>query len=524
MCFAQCSFPTALNGRLLLYSFEPSVSKEATVLHITLTFQGGLEGIATLELPSTWAGEIHLYNAVTHLHAVSADTIIDDTAEPQTKIVRFQPGKTVTFAYDLVKDWHGALRHPMEFRAVLEPGYFEFRAGNGLVHPKLDDPAAVTVNLEWKLPESWALATSFGANQRCQSFSGTWKPVEDALFTAGDFRIHHFEIEGQPAVLAVRGQWRFTDDEAILDLQKVIAMVRDFWHDNNFPYYLITLKPFDTERDNSDGTALTNAFWLYLSRQDNFSDQLVTLAHETFHAWNPGLMGDLLRPIPWFTEGFTRYYGNLLVYRAGLSTLPAYLDGTNRSLRQYPQSSDPDARGRILAQWLDGRIRQASNNKRSLDNLMFDLLKRRNRPLTQARILKTAGRFLPPTARLQLRQAVDKNADLSAFNALALGPCVRVAIDEVRPFDLGFDFAASQAAHRVIGVKLGGEAHNAGLEDGQRLSGWSVHNDQPDKPARFSVETQGGVKKIEYLPRGKPIKVPQYHLEQNCRVTGRAGE
>jgi hypothetical protein len=58
------------------------------------------------------------------------------------------------------------------------------------------------------------------------------------------------------------------------------------------------------------GSEFTNAFWMYVSRQDSFADRLPQLAHESFHAWNPHRMG--LRPngepIDWFTEGFTDYY------------------------------------------------------------------------------------------------------------------------------------------------------------------------------------------------------------------------
>ena len=133
--------------------------------------------------------------------------------------------------------------------------------------------------------------TSDHGTDRCQSHTGPWTDAHDALFAAGDFRIHNFQIGKRAAVLAVRGVWTFTDDEAIADLQRVVSIVRDFWHDDRFPYFLVTLKAFDQDQGSSDGTALTNAFWLYLSRKDPFSAQLTTLAHETFHAWNPRKMG-----------------------------------------------------------------------------------------------------------------------------------------------------------------------------------------------------------------------------------------
>lgn len=35
---------------------------------------------------------------------------------------------------------------------------------------------------------------------------------------------------------------------------------REFWHDDNFPYFLVTLKPFDNDSGQGDGSAFTNAF------------------------------------------------------------------------------------------------------------------------------------------------------------------------------------------------------------------------------------------------------------------------
>ena len=111
-------------------------------------------------------------------------------------------------------------------------------------------PSQVTVNFEFqKLPQAWSVATSFAASDnfvdRCQSYSGTWLHVLDALFAAGDFRIRRFRIGERPAVLAVRGQWMFSDEQAIADIQRTVSVVRDFWHDDNFPYFLVTLKPYD---------------------------------------------------------------------------------------------------------------------------------------------------------------------------------------------------------------------------------------------------------------------------------------
>jgi predicted metalloprotease with PDZ domain len=464
-------------------------------------------------------------HAVKYLRALSPDTSISDTATPDAATIRYRQNGEVALTYDLVKDWTGPLVYPFQFHPVLMPNYLEINGANALVHPKLEARSLVTSNFDWqKLPTDWALATSFGTTAgpegRCQSYSGPWRAVETALFAAGEFRIHHFQIASQPAVLAVRGQWTFTDEEAVADIQKAVSIVRDFWHDHNFPYFLVTLKPYDIGKGSSDGSEFTNAFWMYLSPPDSISALLPVLAHETFHGWNPRRMGYTTggteTSLKWFSEGFTQYYGYLLSYRSGLMTLPAYLERINGYLRDYAKSTDPDVRGPVIALWLDGEIRRESQGEHSLDNVMFDMVRKgKDTELTEARILETADRYLSADVRRQLGQAIEPGAMIPVPDASALGACVRVSIDRVPVFVLGFDFEASMAAHRVTAVKEDGPAFKAGLRDGQELNGWSVYNNQPDRLATFHIDTAMGHQTIQYYPR-ETTTAPQYHLDQRA--------
>lgn len=404
------------------------------------------------------------------------------------------------------------------------PDYLELTGDNALVHPKFPVDAMMTVHFDWsKLPAGWVLATSFGTSsdsgERCQSYSGSLSAVQQAVFAAGVFRIHHFRIGAQPAVLAIRDQWTFSDDEAIADIQKAVGVVRDFWHDHNFPYFLVTLKQFDNDSGSGDGSAFTNAFWLYLSRKDSISDQMQVLIHETFHIWDPRRMGSPSTPedwkaIEWFREGFVSYYGYLLALRAGFIQLPAYLESVNRDLRMFPGSHSSYVRGRIIALWLDSQIRNDSGGSSSLDTVMFDMVNESARPLTETRILETAGHYLSPTSRTELVRAIRPDSSIS-LPENALGPCARGSVDRVPTFDLGFDLGASTSGGRITAVEPNGPAFHAGLRNGQQLSGrLSVYNNEPDKPAIVTVQTSEGQKPIEYYPRGKPIAVMQYQLDQ----------
>lgn len=519
--FSQCRFPAAGTGRILTYTFDPELAATGTVLHVSLKFRDG-QAIEELEVPTGWAGET--LHGLRNLRALSADTIISDTTSVGNKTIRHPPDQEVELAYDLMKDWTGRFRHPAEFHGTLMPDYLELTGDTALVHPKLPADARVTVHFDWStLPSAWVLATSFGTSSssdgRCQSFSGTWIAVQHALFAAGVFRIHQFKIGTQPGVLAIRDQWTFSDEEAIAQIQNAIGVVRDFWHDHNFPYFLVTLKQFDNDSGSGDGSSFTNAFWMYLSRNDSISDQIPVLIHETFHEWDPRRMGPRSSPedwreIEWFREGFVSYYGYLLALRAGLIQLPAYLDNLNSDIRIFPTSTSAYVRGRVIALWLDQQIRKDSGGKKSLDAAMYDMVNEAAKPLTEGRILETVGRYILPPSRTELARILQPNASIS-LSENGLGPCVRGSIDQVPTFDLGFDLPASMATGSITGVEADGPALQAGLRNGQRLSGrLSVHNNQPEKAVIVTVQTSDGQKAIEYYPRGKPIAVMQYHLDQ----------
>ena len=517
---AQCTFSASGSGRTLIYRF----AADPPVLHATLEFPGGAKGRETVEVPAEWAGE-KLHN-ILNLHAVSKGATLSDTDTPGEKILRYPPNQHVILAYDLVQDWSGPLNHPLQFHGVLQPQYFEINGENALVYPGMDPQTPVSVFFDWsKLPSDWALATSFGASSgsrdRCQSYTGEWRSVTEAVFAAGDFRLHDFQIGPRPAVLAIRGKWTFTDDDVIAELQKTIGMEREFWHDDNFPYFLVTWKPFDVDHGSGDGSAFTNAFWIYMSRLDALSSQVGQIAHENFHEWNPGRMGALPESssqVAWFTEGFTRYYADDLLNRARMLRLHVYLDGLNRDLVLFPRSTDPYGRGRVIAFWLNEQIRRNTKNRSSLDNVMFDLVRDNDRRLTQKRVLATIDRYLSRPARRQLEQAV-QNGGVLQMPPDAFGACAQLSMDKLVLFDLGFDFPVSMKAHRVTGVRPDGPAFRAGLRDGQALQGWSVYNDQPDKEARLDIRVDGAKKSIRYYPRGETVTMPQYHVRQDARCS-----
>jgi len=147
---------------------------------------------------------------------------------------------------------------------------------------------------------------------------------------------------------------------------------------------------------------------------------------------------------------------------------------------------------------------------------MYEMVNEAARPLTESRTLDTAGRYLSANSRTELARVIQPDSPISLAPS-ALGPCVHGSLDQVPAFDLGFDLGASTAAGAIAGVEPAGPAFQAGLRNGQRLSGrLSIYNNEPEKAAIVTIRSGDARKTIEYYPHGKPISVMQYHLDQKA--------
>lgn len=541
--FGQCTFTDHGPGTRVKvkYVFEPVVAGGKTTMRIMLEFQGGRNGEAELEVPSSYAGQTDLGKAFTDLKAVSEQTMISDTPSPSKKKVHFPPNIPVRISYELVKDWTGPLNSGTRFRPVLEPDYFQLLADTALIKPALKRTAIVDAQFVWAhLPAGWSLATSFATDDPCQHFHGSWNKVKTALFVGGDYRIYHTSVMEKPLSFAIRGKWSFTDQEWISRVQEIIASERAFWHDNDFPYYLVTLSPLDQQGGSTGGSAYTDSFMMHLSRNGSLSYvTLSILAHETFHIWNPyKIGGGSGGALYWFQEGFTVYYTDRMLFRAGMLSFPEYVERTNEKIRQYELSparnisnKDLTARyekdrslsrvpyehGMMVAQWLDWRIREHSRNRVSLDAMMFELVQHGQDAkfrLTNHGLLQIAGEYLDRGDRQLLRRFVEKGETIPVPES-ALGPCVRLETDEIPEFELGMDAEILRDKNIVANVKPGSEAFKAGLRDGQKIVRTSVYWNDTSKLVKLTVRAADGDHAFEYYPRGPLRNIPQFHLDSS---------
>jgi len=185
-------------------------------------------------------------------------------------------------------------------------------------------------------------------------------PVELGAFWSAEFR-----AGGVPHRVVVAGAAAgFDADRLVADMQKICESQIRFWHERKrppFKNYLFLLNAVD---DGYGGLEHRNSTALIASRRDlprlgearqgeGYTTLLGLISHEYFHTWNV----KRLRPaefahyeykqenytqLLWFFEGFTSYYDDLLLRRAGLIDDAIYLKLLTKTCNQVLQTPGRD--------------------------------------------------------------------------------------------------------------------------------------------------------------------------------------
>ncbi len=224
-------------------------------------------------------------------------------------------------------------------------------------------------------PASWRMATGLRANKVNKRGFGSYVaanydelvdcPVEMGDFWSAEFKacgvVHQFVVAG--ATPSLDGQRLLTDAQKICETQ-----IR-FWHGKGKPPHDRYVFMLWAVGEGYGGLEHRNSTALICNRNDlprtghkggeGYTTLLGLISHEYFHTWNV----KRLRPhefarydysqenyteLLWFFEGFTSYYDDLLLCRAGLVDHSQYLKLLNKTINQVLQT--PGRRVHTVAQ------------------------------------------------------------------------------------------------------------------------------------------------------------------------------
>jgi predicted metalloprotease with PDZ domain len=186
--------------------------------------------------------------------------------------------------------------------------------------------------------------------------------LADTPFEIGNFWRGSFKVRGVLHEFVVSGAMPSFDGERLLaDTKKIVATEMQFWHGQEtkppFEKYVFMLNAVD---DGYGGLEHRNSTALICSRRDlprlgspkqteGHTTLLGLISHEYFHTWNVKRLKpkEFLRydytqenytQMLWFFEGFTSYYDDLMLRRAGLIDNAQYLRLLSKAINQVQQT------------------------------------------------------------------------------------------------------------------------------------------------------------------------------------------
>jgi predicted metalloprotease with PDZ domain len=332
-----------------------------------------------------------------------------------------------------------------------------------LLEPHAIRPHEVQIVLpaEWKISITGLPAAADGAANHY--LAPDYDTLVDSPIVAGNPAVYEFEVDGKKHYLVNQGEGGIWDGpRSAQDVEKIVREASRFWGGLPYEKYVF----FNLLTDSGGGLEHRNSCTLMASRwrastREGYAGWLSLVGHEYFHAWNV----KRLRPIElgpfdyenenytqglWIAEGFTDYYGPLLVRRAGLVTDGEYLREVSGGIRELqttpgrlvqpvdaasydawiklyrPDENTPNTaisyytKGAIIAFVLDAKIRHLTNGAKTLDDVMRLAFQRFSGPkgYTLEEFRKTVEEVAGTDLRDWWHKTVDTTDELDYTEAL----------------------------------------------------------------------------------------------------------
>ncbi|HVT38985.1 MAG TPA: PDZ domain-containing protein [Gemmatimonadaceae bacterium] len=479
----------------------------ARTLAVTMTFQVSSTEPVILALPAWSPGHYTLLwfaGRVSRFRAESDGRPLEwRKRDFQTWSIRPRAAGAVRVSFDYAAD---AVDRAV---AWTSPNFAFFNGTNLFLYPVgrgFDWPARVAVRTE----RDWRVTTGMDPAGAPNVFSATnYHDLVDMPFYVGRFDLDSAQAADRWIRFALYPAGAMTAarrDRTLGWLQKLVPAQAAIFGDVPFRNYTVFVR--------SDTVVNFGGLEHQSSQIDEVTSSVLDgnlsglFSHELFHAWNVKRLrpADLVpyryddaQPTPWLwvSEGVTDYYGTIALSRAGISDSTAAFDQvaswianidgvpatavSDASLSAWIGSRDGSGglyypKGALTGFLLDVLIRDASNNRHSLDDVMrqlYDSTYKRGRGFTSddwwsavARNAGTSGAkatFLAFASRY-----VEGREPLPVDSVLSLA-ALRVERTTIREPRFGVTTRTDSSGVEVTSIVPGGAASMSGLRVGDRL-------------------------------------------------------
>ncbi|MDO1502350.1 PDZ domain-containing protein [Winogradskyella maritima] len=490
-------------------SFDNLAHHEA---NINITFSGLPSGHAEIRMPRSSPGRYAIHEFAKNVYNVKftdaeGNALEAERPDPYSWAVKNHDG-TVNVSYTLyanradgtysqIDETHAHLNMPATFMYAPSLANNDFK---------------ITFNLPEGL--NWKVATQL-------------KPLEDNTFMAEDLQyfmdspteisdhmVREFDVDGQTIKFALHHNGTAEEfDQYISDTEKIVLQQKVIFEElPKFDYGVYTFLGCYMPNVSGDGMEHRNSTILTSTRSLANGGQkrnLGTVSHEFFHCWNverirpaslepfdftkANMSGEL-----WFAEGFTSYYDDLTMTRAGITSQEDYiksLTGTFNYVWNFPgrqffnpiemsyQAPFVDAAtavddinrnntfisyysyGSMLGLALDLSLREKGLNLDDYMKLVWETYGKPFKPYTVSDLHETLNTYAGKDFGDAFFNSYIYKSEMPDFQRLFKTVGVAMETDENKPA-FGMRLRNNQI---VSNTAIGSSAYDAGLEKGDKI-------------------------------------------------------
>lgn len=208
--------------------------------------------------------------------------------------------------------------------------------------PELSDRK---IEVDFKLREdlNWKIATQLPLVSGTTYSAPNLYYFMDSPTEISNFHLREFKVNSKTIQLALHHTGTNEETDAYFEnVKKVVLAEKEVYGElPNFDYGTYTFLACYVPNASGDGMEHRNSTILTSKRslaKGGMERNIGTVSHEFFHAWNvERIRPKALEPFNftaanmsgelWFAEGFTSYYTNLILCRAGIITPEKYIEG-----------------------------------------------------------------------------------------------------------------------------------------------------------------------------------------------------
>ncbi len=203
----------------------------------------------------------------------------------------------------------------------------------------------ISVDFNIREDLNWKVATQLPWVEGATYMAPNLHYFMDSPTEISDFKLREFVVEGQTIKLALHDPGSEEQADAYFEKVKrvVLAEKEVFGELPRFDYGAYTFLACYVPNASGDGMEHRNSTILTSTRtlaNGGMENNIGTVSHEFFHSWNvERIRPKTLEPFNfeeanmsgalWFAEGFTSYYTDLILCRAGLISQKNYVEGLN---------------------------------------------------------------------------------------------------------------------------------------------------------------------------------------------------